>query len=60
VIETKLKSRGLVGGLEMRRPNQLRKDVTEVVSIWKLMMSTKTIQHYILNLRDKKINHIGL
>jgi hypothetical protein len=59
-IEAEQKARGLEGGLELRRPNQLCKDVIEVVSIWQLTASTKTIQHCVLDLTDKKINHVEL
>jgi hypothetical protein len=43
VIEAELKARGLEGGLELKRLDQLRKDVTEVVGIWQLTASTETI-----------------
>jgi hypothetical protein len=43
MIESELEARGLEGGLELRRPDQLHKGVTEVVSIWQLTTSTETI-----------------
>jgi hypothetical protein len=57
-IGTKLKARGLEGALELRRPDQLHKDVTEILSIWQLTASTETIQYCFLDLTDHKVNHI--
>jgi hypothetical protein len=44
----------LEGGLELKRTDQLRKDVIEVVSVLQLMASMETIQNRILNLTDQK------
>jgi hypothetical protein len=44
MIGTELKARGLEGTVELRRPDQLHKDVTEIVSIWQLTTSMETIQ----------------
>jgi hypothetical protein len=43
-IGTKLEARGLEGALELRQPDHLREDVTEVMSIRQLMASTETIK----------------
>jgi hypothetical protein len=59
-IEDKLKSRGLEGGLELRRPNQLSKYMTEIVSVQQLTPSMESIQNYVLNLTDQKIDHVKL
>jgi hypothetical protein len=60
MIGTKLKARGLEGALELRRPDQLCKDVTEIMSIRQLPTSTVTIQYCILDLTNKEVNHVKL
>jgi hypothetical protein len=60
MIGTKLEARGLEGALELRRPDQLRKHVIEIMSIGQLTMSTETIQYCILDLINKEVNHVEL
>jgi hypothetical protein len=60
MIQTKLEARGLEGALELRRPDELREDVTEIMRIWQLMASMETIQYCILDLTNKEVNHIKL
>ena len=59
-IGTKLKARGLEGALELRRPDQLHKNVVEIMGIWQLTASMGTIQYCILDLTNKEVNHIKL
>jgi hypothetical protein len=42
------------------RPDQLRKDMTEVMRIRQLTTRTKTIQNGVLDLTDKKVIHVKL
>jgi hypothetical protein len=58
VVESKQKSGRVKSGLEMRRSNQLHKDMTEVVSIWQLTTSTKSIQDIVLHLTYKKVHNV--
>jgi hypothetical protein len=59
-VGSKNKVWGLKSALELWRPNQLRKNVAQVVSIWQLTMSTHTIQYRVLDLTDKEINNVKL
>jgi hypothetical protein len=51
---------GLKCALELWRPNQLSKNVAQVVSIWQLTTSTHTIQYGVLDLTNKEINNVKL
>jgi hypothetical protein len=51
---------GLKCALELWRPNQLSKNVTQVVSIRKLSTCTQTIQNGVLDLTNKEIHDIKL
>jgi hypothetical protein len=51
---------GLKCALELWRPNQLSKNVTQIVSIWQLSTSTQTIQNGVLDLTNKEIHNIKL
>jgi hypothetical protein len=42
-IGAKMEARGLEDALELRRPDQLREDVAEIMSIRQLSANTKTI-----------------
>jgi hypothetical protein len=46
--------------LELWRPNQLSKNVTQIVSIRQLSTSTQTIQNGVLDLTNKEIHNIKL
>jgi hypothetical protein len=52
--------RGLKSTLELWGPNQLSKDVTQIVSIRQLSTSTETIQYGVLDLTNEKIHDIKL
>jgi hypothetical protein len=54
------KAWGLKCALELWRPNQLSKNVAQVVSIWQLTTSTHTIQYGFLDLTNKEINNVKL
>jgi hypothetical protein len=51
-VKSKNDSGRIKSGLELRRSNQLREDVAEVVSVGQLTTSTKSIQDSILYLID--------
>jgi hypothetical protein len=59
-VGPKEEARGLKCALELWRPNQLSKNVTQIVSIWQLSMSTQTIQYGVLDLTNKEIHNIKL
>jgi hypothetical protein len=58
VVESELKSRGIKGGLELKRTDQLREDVIEVVCIGQLTSISQSIQHCVLNLTDQEVDDI--
>jgi hypothetical protein len=60
MIGTDLKARGLESALELRRPHQMHKDVTEIMRIGQLTMSTEIIQYCVLDLTNKEVNHVEL
>jgi hypothetical protein len=51
---------GLKCALELWRPNQLSKNVTQIVGIRQLSTSTQTIQYGVLDLTNKEIHNIKL
>jgi hypothetical protein len=51
---------GLKCALKLWRPNQLRKNVAQVVSIRQLASSTQTIQYSVLDLTNKEIHDVKL
>jgi hypothetical protein len=59
-VRPKDEARGLKSTLELRGPNQLSKDVTQIVSIRQLSTSTETIQYGVLDLSNEKIHDIKL
>jgi hypothetical protein len=59
-VRPKEEARGLKSTLEQWGLNQLRKYVTQIVSIRKLSTSTETIQYGVLNLTNEKIHDIKL
>jgi hypothetical protein len=59
-IGAKVEAWGLKSALELWWPDQLCEDVAEIMSIWPLSASTKTIQYRVLDLTYKEINHIKL
>jgi hypothetical protein len=59
-VGSKNKAWGLKCALELWRPNQLSKNVAQVVNIWQLTSSTHTIQYSVLNLTNKEVNNVKL
>jgi hypothetical protein len=59
-VGPKEEARGLKSTLELWWPNQLSKDVIEIVSIRQLSTSTQTIQYGVLDLTNEKIHNIKL
>jgi hypothetical protein len=59
-VRPKDEARGLKSTLELWGPNQLSKDVTQIVSIRQLSTSTETIQYGVLDLTNEKIHDIKL
>jgi hypothetical protein len=59
-VGPKDKAWGLKCTLELRRSNQLLKNVTQVVSIWQLSTSTYAIQNGVLDLTNKEIHDVKL
>jgi hypothetical protein len=59
-VRPKDEARGLKSTLELWGPNQLSKDVTQIVSIGQLTTSSETIQYGVLDLTNEKINDIKL
>jgi hypothetical protein len=59
-VGAKEEARGLKSFLELWWPNQLSKDVAEIVSIWQLSTGTQTIQYGVHDLTNKKVHNIKL
>jgi hypothetical protein len=59
-VGSKNKAWGLKCALELWRPNQLSKNVAQVVSICQLTTSTHTIQYGVLDLTNKEVNNVKL
>jgi hypothetical protein len=59
-VGPKEEARGLKSTLELWGPNQLSKDVTQIVSIRQLSTSTNTIQYGVLDLTNEKVHNIKL
>ena len=59
-VRPKDEARGLKSTLELWGPNQLSKDVTQIVSIRQLSTSMETIQYDVLDLTNEKIHDIKL
>jgi hypothetical protein len=59
-VGAKEEARGFKSALELWWPNQLSKDVAEIVSIWQLSSGTKTIQYGVLDLTNKEVHDIKL
>jgi hypothetical protein len=60
MIGPKEEAWGLKCALELWGPNQLSKDVAQIVSIRQLSTSTYTIQYCVLDLTNEKIHNIKL
>jgi hypothetical protein len=59
-VGSKNKAWGLKCALKLWRPNQMRKNVAQVVSIWQLTTSTYAIQNGVLDLTNKEIHDVKL
>jgi hypothetical protein len=59
-VGAKVEARGLKSALELRRLDQLREDVAEIMCIGQLSLGTKTIQYCVLDLTYKEVNNIKL